>query len=67
MYSQNSITLRNKNPINAIDMKLLLTNNHCSGDYEERVKVYKIATHYFSGDIEDRVKYIKKLHENVQD
>ena len=42
MYSQNPITLQNKNPINAIDMKLLLTTNHCSGDYEERVKYIKL-------------------------
>ena len=42
MYSQNPITLQNKNPINAIDMKLLLTTNHCSGDNEERVKYIKL-------------------------
>ena len=42
MYSQNSITLRNKNPINAIDMILLLTTNHYSGDVEERVKYIRL-------------------------
>ena len=42
MYSQNPITLQNKNPINAIDMKLLLTTNHCSADNEERVKYIKL-------------------------
>ena len=42
MYSQNPITLQNKNPFNAIDMKLLLTTKHCSGDDEERVKYIKL-------------------------
>ena len=42
MYSQNPITLRNKNPINAIDMKLLHTTNHYSGDNEERFKHIKL-------------------------
>ena len=42
MYSQNPITPQNKNPLNAIDMKLLLTTNHCSGDDEERVKYIKL-------------------------
>ena len=42
VYSQNPITLPNKNPINAIDMKLLITTNHCSGDNEERVKYIKL-------------------------
>ena len=42
MYSQNPITLRNKNPINAIDMKILLPTNHYSGDNEERFKYIKL-------------------------
>ena len=42
VYGQNPITLQNKNPINAIDMKLLLSTNHCSGDNEERVKYIKL-------------------------
>ena len=42
MYSQNHITLQNKNPINAFDMELLLTTNHFSGDNEERVKYLKL-------------------------
>ena len=41
MYSQNPITLRNKNPINAIDMKILLPTNHYSGDIKDRVKYIK--------------------------
>ena len=39
VYSQNSFTLQNKNPINAIDMKLLLTTNHCSGDNVEELSI----------------------------